>query len=197
MGSMDPPCSKLSNDPELSTKSRNYTDCDDVVNRVNLIAPGGNYTLEQFFSANPEIKPKCTNLVQDYDYCVNAIRPADSESFPPIPQTTIGDPSFLTNPNCSEYRPLAANDTCDALGAQYKFNEDQLIFLNPQTSCSSLTPGEFVCVRPLSVMVYPAGMSAYISRLPFVNNDGLTTPNSLSFVPGIPSATSTLLNVVA
>ncbi|KAJ7862250.1 hypothetical protein B0H14DRAFT_2740660 [Mycena olivaceomarginata] len=153
--------------------------CEAIVEQVRATYAG--YDLATFFRSNTEIEPGCANIGH-VDYCINTTAySANFLSVPPDP-----DAGIPSNLNCSEYLLLDLGDTCEELGGAYKFNGEQFDFLNAQTTCSTLTPGDYVCVRPTNATVYPSNSSAFLSQ---ELNSG-TTSSATGSVPLSSSATT-------
>ncbi|KAJ7512515.1 hypothetical protein B0H11DRAFT_2182816 [Mycena galericulata] len=177
---------------DISAVNLSYPTCDAVVEKFTASGRlSSGYDLNPFFAANPEILPGCSNLTPDYKYCATATNTGPSgPSFAAAVLGLIpGSPNITANPNCSEYVQVSQNDTCTSLGVYYKFNEKQFHFLNNQTSCDALITGEFVCVRPINLLVYTADLSAFVAQFN-EDHDHDLSDNGVSEVPRPTSSVS-------
>ncbi|KAJ7138404.1 hypothetical protein C8R43DRAFT_1018980 [Mycena crocata] len=142
-----------------------FPHCEDLVHTLNNKIPDlDDYTIDDFYAANPEINDGCTNFKQGYNYCLDAPDKDKLFAFEFLPVPANNTLGLGSNPNCSEYVVFQPNDKCETLGAKYKFSEAQFALLNPQAGCDSFTAFDFACVRPIKLSVYTPDMCGFVAN---------------------------------
>ncbi|KAJ7138403.1 hypothetical protein C8R43DRAFT_603311 [Mycena crocata] len=137
--------------------------CLALLDTVTEKSPANNISLFQFYAVNPEINGDCTNLEDNYNYCLdsNATDLLDV-NFEPVPAASV--PNNLTySAICSEFYKLAGED-CIRLQEMFQISGDQFPVLNAEningnTDCDHLVPDSHVCVRPTNIKVYNANIT--------------------------------------
>ncbi|KAJ7731124.1 hypothetical protein DFH07DRAFT_1065792, partial [Mycena maculata] len=166
----------------------NYTTCDSLLQSVEAHGGPDGYTLKEFFTFNPEIEPNCINLVPNYDYCLISDTPKGITD--PL-ASSPGPTGTRTNPNCSEYVQVG-EESCNILGAFFKFNDKQFAFLNFNKSCDSVHNNDTICVRPIAADIYPPDTSAFTYENSNATSSATTTSSlDLTSNPYISAAAAT------
>ena len=138
--------------------------CWGIVSRYNNA-----FTVTQLRSWNRNINEACTNLnmIRGYEICVSF--PGDAQITPSPtapgsggPGTQVPAPTNVapdTNPKCSRYYTVKADDTCAVVAQLNGISLDDFYLLNPsvdQAKCSNLWLGSAYCVRPVGdIRDYP------------------------------------------
>lgn len=118
----------------------------------------GTFTVAQFQTWNPAVKPDCSQLYLGYYYCIAipgtpTSRTSSSTSEPPTPMPTPNGPQPQQPgivSNCNKYYKVVGGDTCDVIGNKQNPKVTTTNFLKWNTGiksdCSNLFLGYNVCV---------------------------------------------------
>ncbi|KAJ7669299.1 hypothetical protein DFH06DRAFT_180295 [Mycena polygramma] len=132
-------CTRTVSDVIASSSTLKVANCSDLLQALH--DNGVDMSYIEFYAANPEIGPNCTQSLKDLDmppgnFCVNTADHISDANYVPArtpPNTTLND-------NCSLYHTVALNEQCYQLCQRYGFNEDQFHAMNPSVRFRFCTP---------------------------------------------------------
>ncbi|KAK4137748.1 carbohydrate-binding module family 50 protein [Trichocladium antarcticum] len=115
------------------------------------IAAAKGITVAQLTAWNPDVKPDCSMLWQDYHICISIVGHTPTPVNPGNGiQTPTPHQGGMTG-SCKTFHFVQAGQTCQTITARYKISQANFVKWNPavKNDCSGMWANAYVCVAVL------------------------------------------------